>query len=75
MIGVILFISSNYDTELSLTDERGITKSANPKTLKSGGSYGRVQDQWTKRQGRFCGGGFTPFQVARDGEDGGPGAF
>jgi hypothetical protein len=28
MIGVILFISSNYDTELSLTGERGITKSA-----------------------------------------------
>ena len=50
MIGVILFISTNYDTELSLTGERGITKSATQETLKSGGPYGRVQEEWTRRQ-------------------------
>jgi hypothetical protein len=42
--------TSNYDTELSLTGERGITK---PST----------------KNPHFCGSGFAPFQVARDGED------
>ena len=39
-----LFISSNYDIRLSLTGEKDITKSV-PKTLESGGSYGRAREE------------------------------
>jgi hypothetical protein len=37
---------------------RGTTKSAT-KSLKSGGSYGRVQEEWRRRQDCFCESGWS----------------
>jgi hypothetical protein len=67
--------TSKYDTELSLAGERGTTKSATTETLKSGGPYGRIQKEWTRRQDHFCGSRFSPGKLARHGEDRGPGTL